>query len=139
MLPQLDPEEAEASLDGIDGLLLTGGDDLDPALYGGTARHEKEVPLLPARERFDMALVHAAVKRDVPVLAIYGSLDRSLDPLSNARLASGQLPENSEVTVLDGLNHLLQEAVTGSPTEYLSLPGGISDAVVGSVANWILP
>jgi len=60
---------AEHSLDGLGGLLLTGGTDLDPALYGQT-RHEAGD--LPDRERDDMelALLGRALDSDLPVLAI---------------------------------------------------------------------
>lgn len=66
-LPDADPEEL---LQGLDGLVMVGGDDLSPALYGGSARHPEEVPLHPSRERFDMALVKTAVRIELPTLAV---------------------------------------------------------------------
>ncbi|MBU0755959.1 MAG: gamma-glutamyl-gamma-aminobutyrate hydrolase family protein [Planctomycetes bacterium] len=70
LLPPMEGVELAPLLAGFSGLLLTGGDDLDPALYGGTQRHEKEVPLHPLRERFDLELVRTAVAMDLPTLAI---------------------------------------------------------------------
>jgi len=35
--PILDPEAACAALDGVHGLVLTGGEDVEPGRYGGTA------------------------------------------------------------------------------------------------------
>lgn len=70
LLPCLDADRDHAVLAKVSGLLLTGGDDMDPALYGGKERHEKEVPLHPIRERFDFDLVKAAVTRGLPILAI---------------------------------------------------------------------
>ncbi len=56
------------SMHGIDGLLLTGGGDVDPALYGG----DEDAAILVNRERddFEIALIHQALTRDIPVLGI---------------------------------------------------------------------
>ena len=61
-----DPDEA---LDRIDGLMLAGGADVDPATYGAE-RHPKTVGCVPERARFEIALVRRALERDVPVLGI---------------------------------------------------------------------
>jgi gamma-glutamyl-gamma-aminobutyrate hydrolase PuuD len=55
-------------LDRIDGLLLTGGGDVDPALYGGPA----EMGQLVDRQRddFEIALIRGALERDMPILGI---------------------------------------------------------------------
>lgn len=57
------------ALDGIDGLLLTGGGDVNPALYGETAHQATEMAE-PGRDDFEIALVKAARARQVPVFAI---------------------------------------------------------------------
>lgn len=67
--PLAGPDAADALLDGLDGLLLTGGDDLDPAAYGA-APHPKLGPLDPPRDAFEFALYRAARARGRPVLAI---------------------------------------------------------------------
>lgn len=66
---ELDGRDADDLLDRVDGLLLIGGADLDPRFYGEalTARTERTVP---ERDRFELALVAAAFRRDVPVLGI---------------------------------------------------------------------
>lgn len=61
-----DPEEA---LELIDGLMLAGGADIDPAAYGAE-RHPQTVETVPERDRFEIALVRAAIERDMPVLGI---------------------------------------------------------------------
>lgn len=61
-----DPSEA---LDLLDGLVLAGGVDIDPASYGEQA-HPETVDTVPERDRFEIALVRAAVERDLPVLGI---------------------------------------------------------------------
>lgn len=63
------PEHAEAILDSLDGLLLSGGADVDPALYG-EASHAKLRRVIPERDAFEIALCRAALQRDLPVLAI---------------------------------------------------------------------
>lgn len=58
-----------APLDGADGLLLTGGDDVAPARYGEDV-HAAVVPAEPGRDEFEIALVREARARRLPVLAI---------------------------------------------------------------------
>jgi len=70
LLPTTTPERVETLLAGIDGLLLSGGDDLDPRLYGGTERHPEEVPLDPLRESCDMALIELALAAKTPILGV---------------------------------------------------------------------
>jgi len=63
-------DEAAASvLAGVDGLLLTGGDDVDPALYG-EAPHPSFDVSEPGRDAFEIDLVRRALDADIPVLAI---------------------------------------------------------------------
>ena len=65
-------ELAEAYLDQIDGLLVTGGAfDVDPALWGGGAPHPK-VTLKPGRTDFELAATRRALAKDQPVLGICG-------------------------------------------------------------------
>src|SRR5476651_1916629 len=61
-----DPEEV---LDLIDGLVLTGGADIDPAFYGQQA-HAETVDTVPERDAFEIAIVRAMIERDLPVLGI---------------------------------------------------------------------
>jgi putative glutamine amidotransferase len=71
MLPP-DPvacEEAGQTLDLIDGLILAGGADIDPASYGEAA-HPKTTGTVPERDQFEIALSRGAIERDMPVLGI---------------------------------------------------------------------
>src|SRR6202171_1403765 len=61
-----DPEEA---LELIDGLVLAGGADIDPASYG-QAQHAETAGTVLERDEFEIALVRAAIERDLPVLGI---------------------------------------------------------------------
>lgn len=53
----------------LDGLLLTGGDDVDPRLYGGVPG-PRSTPVDPAQDAFDIALLRHALAAGVPVLGI---------------------------------------------------------------------
>ena len=65
----LDPTgDPAGTLDRVDGLLLTGGLDVDPALYGEAPHPTTEVDA--ARDRFEIPLSREAVARDLPVFAI---------------------------------------------------------------------
>jgi putative glutamine amidotransferase len=61
--------DPSAALDGIDGLLLTGGDDVAPARYG-EAPHATVVEAEPGRDVFELALAAQARARGLPILAI---------------------------------------------------------------------
>ena len=56
-------------LDMLDGVLFSGGDDLDPALYG-EEWHPKAVKIDPERQRFELALLAEVERRRVPALGI---------------------------------------------------------------------
>jgi putative glutamine amidotransferase len=66
--PELDGDPDEI-LDLIDGLILAGGTDIDPASYGAEPHPETQGPV-PERDSFEIALVRRAWERDVPVLGI---------------------------------------------------------------------
>ncbi len=51
------------------GLMLTGGGDVDPSLYGESA-HPTFQPSEPGRDAFEIALVKAAAKTGLPIFAI---------------------------------------------------------------------
>lgn len=61
--------EVDEVLDRVDGVLLAGGIDIDPAHYGAT-RHRCTEATVPDRDVFELALVHAAWRRATPVLGI---------------------------------------------------------------------
>ncbi|WP_439565527.1 gamma-glutamyl-gamma-aminobutyrate hydrolase family protein [Microcella sp.] len=65
----LHPDAVERVLDGVDGLILTGGKDVDAALYGERAHPENDAPR-PDRDAWEIALVRAAIARDLPLLGI---------------------------------------------------------------------
>ena len=58
-----------AALAGADGLLLSGGEDVDPSLYG-ESRHATVVDVDRARDDFEIALVSEARRSRLPILGI---------------------------------------------------------------------
>ncbi len=71
VLPSVDEQVtvvAESALDLIDGLVLPGGCDLSPDLYGGDPAAALDAD--PVRDAFELALLQGARERGVPVLGI---------------------------------------------------------------------
>jgi putative glutamine amidotransferase len=62
-------EGINETLDALDGLLFSGGSDLDPEIYGQEA-HAETNGVVPERDRAEIALLEAALERDMPVLAV---------------------------------------------------------------------
>ena len=67
--PMLEPETACAALDRVQGLVLTGGEDVEPGRYGA-APHPKLGETDAARDAVEVALIHGAERRRLPILAI---------------------------------------------------------------------
>jgi putative glutamine amidotransferase len=70
-VPLLVPPGAayDETLDSVDGLVFSGGSDLDPELYGEEAHPETD-GWVRERDDFELGLMQAALARDVPLLAI---------------------------------------------------------------------
>ncbi|CAN5759386.1 gamma-glutamyl-gamma-aminobutyrate hydrolase family protein [soil metagenome] len=64
---EVDPSAVVGRLDGI---LLTGGADLDPTSWGGAGSETDRFPSEPSRDRFELAVVDQAVHHRLPVLGI---------------------------------------------------------------------
>jgi putative glutamine amidotransferase len=67
--PLADPAAARALLARVDGLVLTGGEDIDPRHYG-VDRHPATADPHAGRDVWELALAEAARERGLPVLAI---------------------------------------------------------------------
>lgn len=62
-------EDPDRLLDRLDGLMLAGGSDVDPATYGARP-HPETKGVWPERDAFELALARRALEREVPVLGI---------------------------------------------------------------------
>jgi gamma-glutamyl-gamma-aminobutyrate hydrolase PuuD len=68
LVPPSDDGVAE-TLDALDGIVFSGGSDIDPDAYGEDP-HPETRDLRPERDEAELALMGAALERDMPVLAI---------------------------------------------------------------------
>jgi putative glutamine amidotransferase len=69
VLPPVPADSVARLIQGLDGLVLTGGTDVNPALYDA-APHEHTEPPDRRRDRFELSLARAAIEAQLPVLAI---------------------------------------------------------------------
>ncbi|MEQ9617032.1 MAG: alpha/beta fold hydrolase [Phycisphaerales bacterium] len=124
-LDKLDPD-ARAAM----GLTDTAIEILAGELATPNSRYVLEFDPIPVLERFG-----------APVLALYGSRDPitpvSLHepPVREALARSGD--ERSGVLVLEGLNHMFQDAKTGAPSEFGRIEQTMSPVVFDTIASWI--
>lgn len=122
----VDASIAEAVLEGLDGLIITGGKDVDPARYGQDAHPETDSPRLD-RDAWEDALLTAAIAAGLPFLgicrgaqmlnvALGGTLHQHLPEVVGSNrysLGQGEFAEN-EVTVEGSkLAAMIGESVVG--------------------------
>jgi putative glutamine amidotransferase len=69
LLPPVDPALADGAVAALDGLILSGGADVDPGRYGA-APSAHTGPAQPHRDRWELALTEAALRRELPLLGI---------------------------------------------------------------------
>jgi len=116
-------EAPDQVLDMLDGLLLTGGCDIDPMAYG--ARPDPATGTTdPERDRFEIALGSRALERDLPLLGVC----RGMQMLNVA--AGGTLEQH----VPDRIGRDAHRELPGSFTRHeVNLePGTLADRAVGS-------
>jgi putative glutamine amidotransferase len=94
----IDGDAPEAVVTRHAGLMLLGGHDVDPALYGETP-HAKTEGVSASRDAYEIALVTAAIARDLPIFAICRGIQ-----LLNVALG-GSLVQDIPTQVLQHLDH----------------------------------
>ncbi len=92
----------------LDGLIISGGDDVDPVRYGGQ-NHPKVFNINQERDEFEIALTHRIVETQFPTLCIC----RGAQVLNVA--LGGTLIEHIPDEPYDTLNH---QSVSGTPIHY---------------------
>ena len=93
-----DPYDIKSLVHLIDGIMIIGGADIEPAFYGERARH-KIKPMYQGRTHFDISLYRTAHRRKIPVLAIcYGM------QLLNV-IYGGTLYQDIQKQILGSKNH----------------------------------
>lgn len=68
LIGHLDPDDVGQVLSRVDGLVVTGGGDLDPATYGQPNTHSNQIE--PGADARDIALIRGAKRAQLPVLGI---------------------------------------------------------------------
>jgi len=99
-LDPIDYSEPGRPLNDCAGLVLTGGVDIDPALYGA-APHPKTQPPRPDRDAFERDLLLTALEADIPVLAIcrgHQLLNVALDGTLLQHIESGEHTPHADQT-----------------------------------------
>jgi putative glutamine amidotransferase len=125
LMPPDDLAEAapERWLDRIDALILSGGNDIDPAFYGQPP-HPKTKGIRPERDRFEIALARAAVERGMPLLGICRGME-----LLNVALGGDLIQNLDDVVGPDIHPH---KGGTFSTHEIRLEPGSLAARAVGA-------
>lgn len=125
VVPPMGLDAAEALLDGVDGLCLSGGPDIHPAAYG-QAPHAELGPTEREMDAFEAALVRAADRRGMPILAIC----RGLQLVNVAR--GGTLHQHLPDVVGNAVEHRQSERAE-NPTHAIEVAG---DAQLAAILGW---
>jgi gamma-glutamyl-gamma-aminobutyrate hydrolase PuuD len=113
------PANAIVSLDGVDGLMLSGGTDLNPSLYGQNLDPQSEHSD-DERDALELRLLREALERDLPVLAICRGLQ-----LFNIAHSGGSLVQH-----IDG--HAVRGGDPSLPAHTVRVePGTILEQILG--------
>ena len=110
---------AQELMSGVGGLLLSGGPDVDPSLYGAAADLNGNLDLCRPLDDLELGLLDYALAGDMPVLAICRGM-QLLNVAFGGRLIQ-DLPDHRNESEDDPLKHLI----------YLA-PGAKASAIIGS-------
>jgi putative glutamine amidotransferase len=164
--PQFDAASRQALWHRIDGLLLTGGGDIDPSRFGAE-RHPTVIEVSPARDALEIGLTVSAIEEAVPLFAICrgvqvlnvalggtlvqdivserpGALDHDPEAPRSARVHDVVLEHDSALARILGatslrvnsIHHQAIDRVAESLRVTARAPDGIIEGVEGSDAEW---
>ena len=119
-------ESPDQLLDLLDGLILAGGSDVDPASYGARP-HEQIGVTWPERDRFELGLAHRAIERDLPLLGIC----RGMQLLNVA--CGGTLEQHLPDVTGDERHRAVQGAFSEHSVKLV--PGSLAARSVGAEQN----
>lgn len=126
--PALIGEEADALVNVVDALLLTGGEDIDPALYGA-APHPALARVTLERDTWEIALVRAARARGIPVLGVCRGIQ-----LLNVALG-GTLIQDIPSECPGALPHQQDDARSDRTHEITCIPESRLAGIMGQTAR----
>ncbi len=125
----LEVSESPRALVGLlNGIVLTGGGDIDPVLYGED-RHETVEDAEPGRDEFEIDLARRAIAADLPVLAIC----RGAQVLNVA--AGGTLVQDIPSTVASDLTHSISQPPNAVAHNVAVAPGSRLQEVLGPAVD----
>jgi putative glutamine amidotransferase len=126
----LTPGEAEPEelLERLDGLVLSGGGDLDPASYGADC-HARVYSVSPERDSFEVALLRGALERGLPTLAICRGLQ-----ILNVALG-GELHGHLPDVVGDAIAHRASQTEAALHAVRLEAGSRLAARLGGSLAS----
>ena len=130
VIPPLSPESAAEVLTALDALLVPGGPDVHPGAYGARA-HPALGPTEPELDALELALIHGAEERGLPVLGIC----RGAQALNVAR--GGDLHQHLPDRVGDAVTHRQADPIA-RPTHTVRVAGDSSLArALGRGQAWV--
>lgn len=111
--------DTQAVLDRLDGIIITGGGDIDPSRYDQIA-HETTGGIDHERDQLEIAIVKAAIAREMPLLGICRGLQ-----VLNVALA-GSLHQDIDTLIPDAAEHRQQnqQIFHEEPTQTVTLAPG---------------
>jgi putative glutamine amidotransferase len=118
-------ESPRSVLNEVDGVLLTGGGDVDPAFYG-EQRHDSVEDAEPGRDEFEIDLARRAISDDVPLLAIC----RGSQILNVA--AGGHLVQDIPSSIETALSHRVAEPKNAECHDISVVPGSRLASALGA-------
>jgi len=116
-------DDIEVTLDALDGIVFSGGADVDPVHYGADPHPETDTPQT-RRDAGEMALLRAALERDLPTLAIC----RGFQLLNVAR--GGDLIQHLPEQIGNDVHKQVPGEFAVHPVEVKE--GSVLEAIVGS-------
>ncbi len=121
-------DDPDALLDRFDGLILAGGADLDPAVYGAPA-HPETNGCQRDRDDFELALARRAVARDLPLLGIC----RGIQVLNVA--FGGTLHQHLPELLGHGEHRRVPGSFEGAAHDVMLLPDSLAARATGELRH----
>lgn len=127
--PQPDCSSIDEILSRIDGLMLTGGGDIDPSLYIDDGVLEQVSNVSRRRDEFELALARAAHERSMPTLGICRGMQ-----IMNVAFG-GSLNQDLAACGVTGENHLQKRPFDHAAQTTLLVPGTRLAALFGNAPS----